>query len=126
VRPLPLFRYTQQAHPTRLFSSAIALWETHIDPLRASDLEDLIKERDNYQEPEEDPEPYREEDTASDDQSFEHNGEPEEMEISKVKFKELTKSLPDLTMSTEGKTLALVRFSSFFSLLSLKLEVVPR
>ncbi|BGP17286.1 Calcium channel yvc1 [Rhodosporidiobolus nylandii] len=95
--------------------SAIALWETHIDPLRLSDLDELILEKDEYQEPEEDPEPYRpsgsahSSSSASMDSDLEdHPGEPEGMEISKVKFKDLKKKMPDLTASTEGKTLALV------------------
>lgn len=76
-----------------------------------------MTERDDYKEPEEDPEPYRKADTVGDDDEFDHEGEPEEMQISKVKFKELTKAMPDLTMSTEGKTLALVRPRYALSLL---------
>ncbi|GAA5878176.1 hypothetical protein JCM8547_008364 [Rhodosporidiobolus lusitaniae] len=86
--------------------SIIALWETHIDPLRSRDLEELLQERDDYQEPEEDPEPYRT--RQGEEGEFGQGGEPEGMEISKVSFGELKKKLPDLSASTEGKTLALV------------------
>ncbi|GAA5916355.1 hypothetical protein JCM6882_000861 [Rhodosporidiobolus microsporus] len=86
--------------------SCIALWETHVDPLSVRDLDALIAEQDDYQEPEEDPEPYRTGD--GDSGEFDHPGEPEGMEISKVKFKDLKERMPDLTRSVEGKTLALV------------------
>ncbi|GAA5987011.1 hypothetical protein JCM11641_004418 [Rhodosporidiobolus odoratus] len=100
--------------------SAVALWDTHVDPLRSSDLDDLIKERDDYQGPEENPEPYRasssspsqtsrsSQASASGEGEFGHPGEPEGMQISRVSFKELKAKMPDLKQSTEGKTLAIV------------------
>ncbi|GAA6005847.1 hypothetical protein JCM10207_007248 [Rhodosporidiobolus poonsookiae] len=136
--------------------SCIALWETQIDPLRASDLDDLLTERDEYQEAEEDPEPYRTSAPVSStsgslsattasflgssssgrggnerhssssragkkdklkkrakgdgpgEGEFGHDGEPEGKKIARVKFSELKGMMPDLTQSTEGRTLALV------------------
>ncbi|GAA5824388.1 hypothetical protein JCM11251_000401 [Rhodosporidiobolus azoricus] len=86
--------------------SCIAIWETHFDPISARDLDSLVAEQDDYQEPEEDPEPYRTH--GRDEGEFDHSGEPEGMEISKVKFKDLKEKMPDLTRSTEGKTLTIV------------------
>lgn len=52
----------------------------------------LLVEPDEYQQPEEDPEPYRTEDGEEDE--YDHRGEPEGMEISRVRFRDLKKKLP--------------------------------
>ncbi|TNY22210.1 hypothetical protein DMC30DRAFT_362069 [Rhodotorula diobovata] len=78
----------------------IALFETHISPLRKQDLDDLLQEPDDFQEPEEDPEPYR---GASDND--EDPGEPEGMKISRVSFADLKKRMPSLERSVEGEIL---------------------
>ncbi|GAA6052108.1 hypothetical protein JCM3770_006635 [Rhodotorula araucariae] len=79
----------------------ISLFETRISPLRQSDLEDLLREPDDFQEPEEDPEPYR--NAAGDDDP--DNGEPEGMEICRVSFKDLKARMPNLERSVEGQIL---------------------
>ncbi|GAA6040060.1 hypothetical protein JCM8097_004760 [Rhodosporidiobolus ruineniae] len=86
--------------------SVIALYETHISPVRSSTLAALLDEPDEYQQPEEDPEPYRA--TEGEEGEFGHPGEEDGREISKVRFEELKAKMPDLTSSVEGKTLALV------------------
>ncbi|BGP09070.1 Calcium channel YVC1 [Rhodotorula toruloides] len=91
----------------------IALWETHLSPLRQKDMRDLLVEPDEYQQPEEDPEPFRTEDGEEDE--YDHAGEPEGMQISKVKFEDLKKKLPNLERSVAGETL--------YQLLDLKKEL---
>lgn len=88
-------------------SCAISLFETRISPLRASDLQDLLTEPDEFQSPEEDPEPYRP--SSGDDDDDRHPGEREGMQISRVKFKDLKKRLPSLERSVEGEILHQVR-----------------
>ncbi|GAA5913307.1 hypothetical protein JCM8208_005205 [Rhodotorula glutinis] len=79
---------------------SIALFETHISPLKRKDLHALLEEPDDFQEPEEDPEPYR---NASEDDA--DSGEPEGMEISRVSFADLKKRMPSLERSVEGEIL---------------------
>ncbi|BGP41086.1 Calcium channel yvc1 [Rhodotorula kratochvilovae] len=79
----------------------ISLFETRISPLRQSDLEDLLREPDDFQSPEEDPEPYR--NAEGDDDP--DNGEPEGMKICRVSFKELKERMPNLERSVEGQIL---------------------
>ncbi|GAA6002851.1 uncharacterized protein JCM10292_001338 [Rhodotorula paludigena] len=93
---------------------AISLFETRISPLRASDLQDLLTEPDEFQSPEEDPEPYRPSSGEADDDR--HPGEREGMQISRVKFADLKKRLPSLERSVEGEILHQV--------LALKAELV--
>lgn len=83
---------------------SIALFETHISPLKKQDLHALLEEPDDFQEPEEDPEPYR---NASEDDA--DSGEPEDMQISRVSFADLKKRLPSLERSVEGEILFQVR-----------------
>ncbi|GAA5874877.1 hypothetical protein JCM1840_003912 [Sporobolomyces johnsonii] len=82
----------------------IALFESHFDTKRSEDFQSLLAEPDEYQEPEEDPKPWR---GANDNGAADDMGEPEAegKEISRVKFEELKKKMPDLTRSTEGEIL---------------------
>jgi hypothetical protein len=86
------------------FSSIIALFESHLDRKRPEEFQSLLEEPDEYQEPEEDPEPWHGENDNGEADEF---GEPEEegREISKVKFEDLKKKMPSLTRSVSGEIL---------------------
>lgn len=64
-------------------------------------MRDLLVEPDEYQQPEEDPEPFRTEDGEEDE--YDHEGEPEGMQISKVKFEDLKKKLPVRSVSSHSE-----------------------
>lgn len=80
----------------------IAVYENHFDKHRAAAFLGLLEEQEPFTAADEDPEPQRESD--------EHGtGDAQDDEISKVPFDELKKSLPDLSASTQGTILKLVK-----------------
>lgn len=94
----------------------ISVYENHVDKNRARDFLGLLEESDPFTAEDEDPKPF----TQSDDMG---PGDAQGETISKVSFDELKKSLPDLSTSTQGTILKLVKeLSDEVKALKLELE----
>ncbi|KAK4053593.1 Calcium channel yvc1 [Microbotryomycetes sp. JL221] len=81
----------------------IALFETRFDKVQFKQFQSLLEEQDEFQDAEEDPEPW----TSNDDEY----GRADEtgLKISKVEFKDLKLKLPNLSKSLQSEILAEVK-----------------
>ncbi|GAA5881654.1 hypothetical protein JCM16303_005529 [Sporobolomyces ruberrimus] len=82
----------------------IALFESHLDRGRNEEFQSLLEEPDEYQDAEENPEPWHGENDNGEADDF-GDVEEEGKEISKVKFEDLKKKMPSLTRSVSGEIL---------------------
>ncbi|GAA6008524.1 hypothetical protein JCM11491_004508 [Sporobolomyces phaffii] len=82
----------------------ISLFESHLDRGRSEEFQSLLEEPDEYQDAEENPEPWHGENNNGEADDF-GDVEEEGKEISKVKFEDLKKKMPSLTRSVSGEIL---------------------